>query len=250
MSCALRIALISTLGLVPLPALAQQPLPLGGTPVSGRADGDFATYEFEAASAGVLSVAVRGAGDLKLEVLDSDGQLVPDGSSDRDLGDVGTEQLSVILGEPGTYRVRVRVLDGSSSFDIGAAWIAFPAMARPSDPDGRPSRARTVELGRTVEDSLNTEDGDALDWYVLTPERDGVLTVALRPNGDEVDLVLELYVGDFTQAAEQSDQDLQDNSANEIATLNVTAGRPVHIKVLGYGGNVIGRYRLSTSLIQ
>ena len=56
------------------------------------------------------SVAVQGTSDLSLQLVDEDGQVMPDGSTDRDLnGNEGTELLSVTLTEPGAYRVRVRV---------------------------------------------------------------------------------------------------------------------------------------------
>jgi hypothetical protein len=242
--------LVLGLALVPAGAAAQQALPIGGSPQSGQAAGAVATYTFEASSAGVLTVAVKGEGDLMLEVADSDGQVLPDGSSDRDLfGALGNELLSVILGEPGTYRVNVRLLDGAESFQVAGAWMAFPAFARPSDADGRPSRAVALEIGRDREDALDSQSGDLQDWFVITPATDGVLTVVLRPLGDEIDLVLELFVEDFGSPKTQSDQDLQDNPANEAATLSVTGGQPVHIKVGSYGTGVSGRYRLSTSLL-
>ena len=50
--------------------------------------------------------------------------------------------------------------------------------------------------------------------------------------GDAPDLVLEVFTdGDFADAKDRSDQDLQGNSANESATVQVTAGQAVHVKV-------------------
>lgn len=69
-----------------------------------------AEYPLSAKTAGVLSVAVQGTGDLALQLVDEDGQVLPDGTSDRDLGgNEGTELLSTTVTEPGSYRVRVRL---------------------------------------------------------------------------------------------------------------------------------------------
>jgi hypothetical protein len=236
---------------------AQQaaPLPLGkvdaGTSTSDRP----ATYEFKATTAGLLSVAIQGEGDLALLVTDQDGQAVPEGSADRDLfGSAGSEQVLVTITEPGLYRVQVRLLDGAGKFQIGASWISFPGRARPSDPDKRPASARALETGRTHEDSLDSESGDSWDWFVFTPKMAGTLTVILRPlSGAEgqIDLQLEIFTtSDFAKPTLRSDQDLQNNPANESGTVDVTAGQKVYVKVSGASGSTSGKYRLSSSLIQ
>jgi hypothetical protein len=248
-------ALAGIVGLSAVAGSAQSPaaLPIGRLDAGVAANDKPAVFEFKAAAAGVLTVAVHGDGDLALSVTDQDGQQVPEGSSDRDYyGSGGIEQLMVTLTEPGTYRVSVRLLEGSGKFQIGASWISFPARARPGDPDKRPATARAVETGRTVEDSLDSSSGDAWDWYVFTPKTAGSLTVILRPLGDgQIDLALEIYTSsDFTKPTLRSDQDLQGNTANESGTVDVTAGQKVHVKVMGASGSAQGKYRISTSLIQ
>ena len=106
----------AALALLATPALAQTALPLGA-PASGKATDDApAEYTFVAKSAGVLSAAVQGSGDLALQLVDEDGQTVPDGTTDRDMnGSSGTELLSATIGEAGTYTVRVRVQGGDRS---------------------------------------------------------------------------------------------------------------------------------------
>jgi hypothetical protein len=227
-----------------------------GKAASGSATSDApAVYQFTAATAGVLTIAVNGTGDLAISVVDADGQAVPDGQVDQDLrGSMGTEQLMVTLTEAGRYRIEVRQQDsGAAKFEIGASWVAFPAFARPADPDKRPTQARALEVGRTHEDSLNPGDGDQWDWFVFTPKQGGALTVILRPAagaGNDIDLVLELYVGEnLTEAVSKSDQDMQDNMANESATIDVKPGQKVYAKVIGNGSSA-GKYRLSSSLIQ
>lgn len=213
-----------------------------------------AIYQFNATSAGVLTVVVQGTGDLALLVMDADGQPVPEGSSDRDLfNSTGTEQLMVTITEAGMYRVQVRQQDSSpAKFQIGASWVPFAGFARPADPDKRPATARALDIGKSHEDSLDSGAGDSWDWFVLTPKTAGTLTVILRPVANsEIDLQLEVYLGtELTEAAAKSDQDLQGNAANESATLDVTAGQKVYVKVMGAFSNVTGRYRLSSSLIQ
>jgi hypothetical protein len=240
------------MALAAAPVSGQTPLPMGA-PVSGTAsDGAPAVYRVVAGTAGVLSVAVQGSGDLALALVDEDGQLLPDGAADRDLnGSEGTELLSVTIGEAGTYALRVRVQSGgSSTFQIAGSFLAFPAFARPADPDRRPAQARALEIGKPHEDTLDPAAGDAWDWFSFKAAAAGTLAVITRPvGGEEPDLVLEGFTGsDFSQAEDRSDQDMQGNGANESVTLNVQAGQVVHVKV---SSNFSGaaRYRLSSSLI-
>jgi hypothetical protein len=229
-------------------------MPLG-TVAQGKAGaGAPAEYTLVAKTAGVLVAAVRGDGDLTLQVTDEDGQTLPDGSSDRDLnGSQGMEMISMVIPEPGTYRVRVRIQGGSTAaFEINGAWMAFPPFAASSpDPDRRPSAARTAKVGAALEDTLNTEAGDHWDWFVFKPAQAGTLAVVTRRvDTSDSDLVLEVYLdGKFAEAAGRSDQDLQGNSANESVTVNVNAGQTVHVKVAGAFSRANIKYRLSSNLI-
>jgi hypothetical protein len=235
---------------------AQQPaaLPMGKAVAGTAANDKPAMYQFTAASAGVLTVAVQGSGDLALLLTDGDGQPVPGGTTDQDLfNSTGNEQLTVTITEAGRYRLEVRQQEsGEAKFQIGAAWLPFAGFARPPDPDRRPSEARALDIGRTHDDSLDAGGGDAWDWFVFTPKTAGVLTVILRPADGEssLDLVLEIYTADDLASPEiRSDQDLQDNMANESATITVTAGQKVYAKVMG-NSSASGKYRLSSTLIQ
>jgi hypothetical protein len=235
------------------PAFAQTPLPQGA-PATGSATSEApAEYTTDLKSAGVLSIAVQGTGDLALSLLDQDGQALPDGTSDRDLnGSTGTELLSVTITEPGPYRVRVRQQgSGSSTFQIASSFLAFPAFARPSDADGRPGQARTVAVGKPHDDALDPGAGDSRDWFVFKAPKEGALAIVTRPLANsEADLVLEVFLnGDFAQSADRSDQDMQGNSSSESVTVNVTSGQLVHVKVTNQSGRA-GKYRLSSSLIQ
>lgn len=236
------------------PAAAQSPLPLGA-PAKGQVpNGGAAEYTVVAKTAGVLVAAIKGDDDLVLHVTDADGQTVPDGRSDRDLnGSSGTELVSVVIPEPGNYRVRVTVNgSGAASFEISGSWMSFPPFAQASsDPDRRPTTARAAQVGKAIEDSLNSQQGDSWDWFVMKPSQAGTLVVVTRRLGDsEGDLVLEAFLdGSFAQSAQRSDQDLQGNSANESVTLQVDAGQAVHIKVSANFSNVNTKYRLSSNLV-
>ena len=237
-------------------ALAQAPaaLPVGKT-TAGQVSSQTATiFQFTAPSAGVLTVAVHADADVTLTVTDEDGQALPDGASDRDLyGAGGNEQVMVALPERGAYRVQVALLDsGNSKFEIGAGWIAMPAFARATDPDRRPSLATALDAGRSVEDSLDGDAGDNWDWFAITAKTSGTLTVILRSvNDDSPDLALELYTADdLTKPSVRSDDDLQGNTANESATVDVKAGQKIFVKVLGATGSASGPYRLASSVIE
>ena len=228
-------------------------LPMG-KPAAGNATSDApAMYQFAAAGAGILTISVNGTGDLALILTDADGQPVPGGTVDDDLfGSTGIEQLMVTITEAGTYRLQIRQQDnGPAKFEVGAAWLAFPAFARPPDPDKRPTQARAIEIGKSHEDGLQASAGDLWDWFVITPKAAGTLTVILRPLGEsQLDLTLELYEADnLTTPQMRSDQDLQGNTASESVTFDVKAGQKVFVKVTG-GSNPAGKYRISSSLIQ
>jgi hypothetical protein len=224
-------------------------------PTAGSATGDEpAEYTYAAKTAGILSVVVQGTGDLALALLDEDGQTVPDGTSDRDMnGSQGTELLSATITEPGMYRVRVRLQgSGSSKFEIAGSFLSFPPFARRPDPDRRPGQARALVVGKPFDDSLDPGAGDAWDWFVFKAARAGSLALVTRPLAStEADLILEVYTGgDFSSAADRSDQDMQGNTSNESVTINVEAGDTVHVKVINQSGSTASKYRLSSSLIE
>ena len=237
-----------------VPAAGQSPtaLPMGAPGQATVTDDRPTEFTVAAKTAGVLSVAVQGTGDLALQLVDDDGQVLPDGSTDRDLtGNEGMELLSTTITEPGTYRLRVRLQGGDKSiFTVAGAFLTFPAFQRPGDPDRRPGNARSIAVGKPLEDSLDAASGDSWDWYVLKAAEEGTLTVVTRQvgNGDTPDLVLELYTGgNFGEAQDRSDQDLQGNSASESVSVQVKAGEAVHVRVSG-NFSTAAKYRLSSSL--
>ena len=214
---------------------------------------DHATYAFEAEAAGVLTIAVRSLDetDLVLLVTDSDGQPLPNGRSDQDLGgDSGAEQFAVTLPRAGGYQVRVETFGGSqASFKVGVSWLPFPDLGVIADPDGSPSSAIRIRVGQdTRSDAIDGSKGDYWDWFVLEAENGGTLTVATR--AEEGDLILEAFSsGDFSEPLESSDQDLQGNGGNEALTLVVEAGEQFFFKVSAFSEGVSIPYRLQVGFI-
>jgi hypothetical protein len=232
---------------------AQPALPTGSLQKATVSAEKPAEYTFTAKTAGVLTIAINGEGDLAFVVTDADGQTLPESNIDRDMhGNSGLEMSSILIPEPGSYRVRVRLQGGStSSFQMSTAWLSFPALARANpDADSRPSGARRLDIAKPHEDSLAADAGDAWDWFSLQAPESGTLVIVTRAVGETADLVLEAYLdGKFDQSVERSDQDLQGDSANESVTVSVTKGQVVHVKVSGAFGRPSAKYRISSSLI-
>ncbi len=234
-------------------AFAQPALPTGALHKATISADKPAEYAFAAKTAGVLTIALTGEGDLAFAVTDADGQPLPDGSIDRDLnGNPGLEMASILIPEPGNYMVRLRLQGGSSSsLQISTAWLSFPALARENtDADSKPSGASRLDIAKPHEDSLASESGDTWDWFSLQAKEAGTLVIVTRAVGDSADLVLEAFLdGKFGQSVERSDQDLQGDSANESVTVSVKPGQMVHVKVSGAFGRPNVKYRISSSLI-
>jgi hypothetical protein len=252
----LRVALImAALALQPTLLTAQAPGRLvTGQLVQGAAGEDgTSSFTFEANSAGVLTVVARSmdGSDLVLLVTDADGQPVREGRSDLDLGgDSGAEQFAVTLPRAGSYLVVVESFSGGeATYQVGVSWLSFPNLELAPDPDGSPSSALRIQVGQDAhEDSIDAPTGDYWDWYVLTAEQAGTLTVTTR--AAEGDLVLEAFEGgDFSEAMERSDQDLQGQSGNEALTLVVEAGQELFFKVAAFSEGASIRYRLQVGLI-
>jgi hypothetical protein len=212
-----------------------------------------AIYGFEAPEAGVLTIVVRAAeeSDIYLLVTDSDGQPLPNGRSDQDIsGNAGAEQFAINLPRAGDYQVRVETYDQADhAYKIGVSWLAFPDLAVPPDPDGSPGSATPITIGQdTRTDALDGQSGDFWDWYVLKADKAGTVTIATR--ADEGDLILEAFsAGEFAEAMERSDQDLQGNGGNEAITLVVEVGDEFYFKVSAFSEGASIPYRLQIGFI-
>jgi len=217
-------------------------LPLG-SPATGTASNTRpAVYDFSADSAGFLTVVARAVGetDLVLVLADSTGQPLPDGRSDQDLmGDTGAEQTVFTVPRAGDYQVRVETFSGGGDFRILASWMPFADAEQAADPDGNPEGARVLTPGSPVQDSIDPATGDAWDWFKVTAESGGIITVATESEGD---LALEVFAeGAYDQAMERSDQDMQGSTGNESLTVRAEAGQAFYfrvVRVFASGGNI------------
>ena len=215
-------------------AWSQQQLTLGSVTGAVTAGSSSPTvFAFDAETAGVLTVVVRGQGDadLVIDVTDSLGQKLPAGHSDQDLnGDSGAEQVVVTIPMAGDYKVEVGAWGNGGSFDIAAGWISYPALGRDPDPDGLPTGATELVPGTPIDDQIDPSSGDLWDWYKITATSAMVVTVLTEaPEGD---LVIELYNdGEFGDHENRSDQDLGGVTGNESMTVQAQAGQTYYFKV-------------------
>ncbi len=214
-------------------AHAQQALQLNQVMQGSARDGAPAVFTFNAETPGVLTVVVRGSGDadLQLAIADAVGQTLPDGQVDQDLGgESGAEQAAVVIRAAGDYQVRVSTWFGSGTFDIVAGWISYPALGGPADPDGMPTAAATLVPGTPIDDSIDPSSGDAWDWFKVTAAGAAVITVVTEAS--EGDLALEVFEGgNFAEAINRSDQDMQGVAGNESLTIQAAAGQTYYFKV-------------------
>lgn len=225
------------------------PLPMG-TPADATlgADGS-AVFDFQADGAGLLSVSVYTSGDadLYLTLADEYGQSLA--SSDSDLGShMGSEVLSAPIRIPGPYQVVVHSRGGGAGFRILGAWLPTPGMELPADPDGNPGDATQLTVGTPHSDSIDPDSADGWDWFSVTVADGGLVSVVVEaPEGD---LALELYRdGHFGEAAERSDQDLEDVSGNEAITVRAQAGETLYFKVLPVFGNQAIAYTIRVGVM-
>lgn len=211
------------------------PLPVGEIQSMNVFSNMPTVLSFEAGSAGFLTVVVRGGDvDLSITVTDDLGQQLPDGRADQDLGgSAGSEQLTVAIPRAGTYRAQIGALfGGGGMFQVGGAWLAYPAGEQAVDADGRPDAARMLMPGQPVMDTLNPSGGDTWDWYSVTAAPGAVVTVLVEaPNGD---FVLESYAGsNFNEPMDRSDQDMNGVAGNESVTVR-PEGNTIYLKVTSY----------------
>lgn len=245
---------VAALAAAPAALGGQTPLPMGSTAPGRTSEGGSGTYVFQAPGAGFLTVVVRseGGADVALSVTDEELQVLPGGSSDQDLGgDLGAEQILLVLPRAGRYLVTVEPLGGGeAAYQIGATFLAAAMVAAPPDPDGRPSQATSLAVGTTHEDDLAPSEGDHWDWFALRVDQDGVLTVLTRSDG-EGDLRLELFRdGDFREPASTSDQDMDGVLGNESVAVDVRAGETVYVRVRPtFEGSEPIAYRVGSGLI-
>lgn len=246
---------LATVVLLPTTLSAQTVLQ-PGTTVEGNVSGDgVGEYRVRVPGPGFLTVIARsrGGADIRLVIRDDEGQVLPGGEVDGDVGgDLGAEQLVLTIPGAGDYLVAVETYAMSgASFTVGASFLASDLVAAAPDPDGKPSGARALAVGENHEDGIDPAGGDAYDWYRLDVDQSGVLTVLTRSDGDG-DLRIDLFAdGAFTDPVETSDQDENGMLGNESVSIDVSPGDTWWVRVgpsqLGYGS--AASYRLASGLI-
>lgn len=223
-------------------------LPLGET-IEDETTSDSPTeYDFQSDGSGVLTIVVRGDGDISISVLDESGQPVPSGRIDIDFeGNQGAEQGAIILGEEGKFRVVIGCLGFEASYVLGASWLPIDEVVRLADPQGSPGDAVAMELEETYRGAIEIGNGDRKDWFRFEAEEATRLTVATRSR-ENGDLVLESYSEDsFEFIVDRSDQDLEGNPGNESITTDLEEGDIVYFVVSTFGGDAEYAIRAATA---
>ncbi len=210
-----------------------QVLPLGQLVSAQTSAENPVAFQFDAETAGFLTVVVRGDGeaDLRIHITDEVGVPLRGGMSDVDInGDLSAEQLTVVVPRAGTYHVYVNAMYSSSLLNIGGTWIPYAGVATEPDPDGHPNAATALVPGTPIEGSVDGSEGDVMDWYAVTSEIAGMVTVIVEaPVGD---LGLEVYKeGEYREVLDASDQDMQGVAGNESLTSPIEAGQTLYFKV-------------------
>lgn len=250
----LSVASLMALPLVSL--VAQAALPMNGK-ANGTATTDApATFHFTPTGPGVLTVVVKGTDDLTIRVLDTDGQMLPEGSADKDAnGSTGLEFLALPVGHAEPLVVEVAMLSeesGGGKFTIAASFVVEESFARAPDPDRRPSTAKALTVGAASEETLNADEGDSWDWFKITASESMTLVIVTRmAEGTEGDLTIGTFTdNDFATSVADSDQDLQGHTGNESVTVDVKAGQTVHVKVASlFGSGGASPYRISVGRV-
>ncbi|MBI2299666.1 MAG: hypothetical protein HYU66_12120 [Armatimonadetes bacterium] len=232
-------ALAAALAVGGAPAAEEQVLD-GGAIVIGKAqelklDANTAIrYALKVDAAGLLTVATRGeGGDVVLEVADIDNQALRGGQSDQDLNEKACDEQAVVeIPYEETWHVKVsNVGDDAAKVTLVVGFVAFPAVARQPDPDGRPSLAAAIGAGAAKDEALDSANGDLLDWYKFTAHEEGRLTIFTKGDKD-LDLGLRVVAGEhFDQALGESDQDLDEETASEGLVVPVKANTVYYIAV-------------------
>jgi hypothetical protein len=221
-------------------------------PASVPAEGDPLRLTVRAEGPGFLSVVARcpGGQDIRLTVTDPSGQPLLEGSSDIDWGgDVGAEQLIVQIPGAGTYAVLVETFGWApAAIEIGGTFLPSQLAHQDPDPDGSPDGARALSVGESWDDRIDPQGGDPWDWFSITPDQSGVLTVLTRSG--EGDLILEAFEqGAYRDNVDRSDQDQGGETGNETVTMTVEAGQTVYFKVVPWGSSGVVNYRIASGLV-
>ncbi|MEM6756644.1 MAG: hypothetical protein AAF586_05705 [Planctomycetota bacterium] len=230
-----------------------QPLPITAPAEVMVSEQKPAMFVFEAKQAGGLGLILRSDSgvDVAAELCDDTGQAVYYGYLDGDWYEhKGWEQGMLPIPRSGVYRLYIDSLKGSGKVSVLASVMQQPLNAIPEDPLGRPDTAAAVELGAWMSESIRPKRGDRRDWYVIDSPRKGVLTAALRGQTG-VDLTLALFTErELRKPLVFANQTSEDDRGHESATLDVTEGERVYLRVAGWEERDAGDYRLLVGFVE
>lgn len=209
-------------------------LPLGTTQTLTVEQGATLEMPFVADGPGILTVAYSAASRVRLEVTDARGRRIETQSA-RSGGrqSAGVGHGLVPLGRGGEYTVRLTV-GGEGEIKLGAEWIPFPTMETVRAqviPEPDPETELTLVPDRMVVGSINTANAETQYlWCRYDAEVDGQLVVLA--NASQGDITLQSFdPGNFSNAREYRDDDLNGSVANEGMILDVRAGETYYVRV-------------------
>jgi len=186
-------------------------------------------FEFQAKSAGVLTVVVRANKDVQLVVRGKDGKPVELGEIDLDyFGSGGAEQGAIVLPAAGKYQIEVRPYDlqaGLAKYRLGASWLPgeFLAPPRPHDPQTAPA----LVLDRWTPGQLPL--GIHGNLYVYKSTAKGTLTVRSK---SEIDVKLIAFQDNLRTQLAWADDEVEDQIGMDVLPLDVEPDRVYLIQVV------------------
>ena len=224
---------------------------LGEAAFYGFSDRDPRVLSFEVAEPGLLAGALinQADSDVKVHVCDETGQMLQAGYFDDDAYEAaGGEVWSLGLPRAGRYFVVLSTFGGQAGGVVGMGFTPMAGWKDLADPQGRPAEARELSVGVVSRGELEPASGDARDWWVYWPTRDGVLRCRVTAvQSDELDLVLEAYgPRRFWESVAGRDTDLDDEGPADEESLSVVVrrGEPMFFRVRTWLDGEAGGYRL------
>lgn len=226
-----------------------QDLPVGSTVEARVLPEQSASYRFRADGPGGLALVLRAGGaddDLAISVAEPSGQELVGGYVDHDEnGRLGDEQGVVTIPEAGEYTVFVdSYAEGPARFTLAASFLPMEELApRRKVRHASPDDAIALRPGEAVNETVRPLRDEPRDWYVVTPDRAGTLTIRVVGDGD---VILERFAPDeFRNAKDFVDNDDNGEKGRETMTASGRAGVPVYVRVTGWEAS---DYRISAEL--
>ena len=208
-------------------------LPLGTTQSLTVEDGATLELPFVADGPGILTVAYSSSarGRVAVSVLDRRGRQMQSAAESRANAPVRHELVP--LSEAGEYIVRVTVRR-AGELKIGAEWIPFPqieSVRAQVIPEPDEDTELVLVPDRMMVGSINTAAPETQHlWCRFDAEEDGQLVVLA--SASQGDITMQSFMpGQFQNALEYRDDDLNGSVANEGMILDVEAGESYYVRV-------------------